>query len=116
MEFAGLISFEDPLRTKVKETIEKAAKAGIKTIMVTGDHPLTARYIAKEVGIIKENEPIFLGEDIENMSDEQLSKIVKTTTVFARATPFHKYRIVRALQQNGEVVAVTGDGIMMPLL
>lgn len=111
MEFVGLISFEDPLRAKVKETIEKAAKAGIRTIMVTGDHPLTARYIAKEVGIIKENEPIFLGEDIENMSDEELSEVVKTTTVFARATPFHKYRIVRALQQNGEVVAVTGDGI-----
>ncbi len=111
LSFVGLISFEDPPRAGVRETILRASRAGIRTIMVTGDHPLTARYIAQEVGILNENGKVLTGEDLDKMSDEELKNTVKEVSVFARATPQHKYRIVQALQKNGEVVAVTGDGI-----
>jgi len=111
LNFAGLISFEDPPRSEVKETIARVAQAGVRTIMVTGDHPLTARYIAKEVGIIREDELVLTGEELDKLSDEDLQQTVKTVSVFARTTPQHKYRIVQALQKNGEVVAVTGDGL-----
>jgi len=111
LEFAGLISFEDPPRAGVKETISKAAKAGIKTIMVTGDHPLTASFIAQKVGIARENDKVLTGQDLDGLSDEELGNVVKSVSVFARTNPEHKYRIVQALQKNGEVVAVTGDGI-----
>jgi Ca2+-transporting ATPase len=110
MEFAGLISFEDSPRKGVKETIAAAMRAGIRTIMVTGDHPLTARFIAREVGISTPDK-VLTGEELDNLTDEELQKTVKESSVFARATPEHKYRIVKALQKNGEVVAVTGDGI-----
>ena len=111
LNFAGLISFEDPPRSGVKETIAKAVEAGIRTIMVTGDHPLTARFIAKEVGILKEFDKVLTDRDLDSLSDEELQNTVKSVSVFARTTPHHKYRIVQALQKNGEVVAVTGDGI-----
>ncbi len=111
LNFSGLISFEDPPRKGVKETIAKAAEAGIRTIMVTGDHPLTARFIAKEVGILAEDNQVLTGEDLDKLSEEKLQNIVKAVSVFARTTSHHKYRIVQALQKNGEVVAVTGDGI-----
>jgi len=111
LDFIGLISFEDPPRKGVKETIETAKKAGIRTIMVTGDHPLTANFIAKEVGILEKDEKVLTGEDLDKLSDEELQKIVEKVSVFARTTPQHKYRIVKALQKNKEVVAVTGDGI-----
>ena len=110
MEFSGIISFEDPPRAGVKDTIAKAAFAGIRTIMVTGDHPETARFIAKEVGITKDDK-VLTGLELDKLSDEELSGAVRTVSVFARTTPEHKYRIVKALQKNGEVVAVTGDGI-----
>jgi len=110
MEFSGLISFEDPPRTGVKETITKALKAGIRTIMVTGDHPETAVFIAKEVGITNDDR-VLSGADLDKISDEELEASVRNYSVFARTTPEHKYRIVKALQKNGEVVAVTGDGI-----
>lgn len=111
LNFVGLISYEDPPRSGVKEAIAKATKAGIKTIMVTGDHPLTASFIAKEVGILKEFGEVLTGKDLDNLSDEELQVTVKSVSVFARTTPQHKYRIVQALQRNGEVVTVTGDGI-----
>ncbi len=111
LNFVGLISFEDPPRKGVKETITRAAQAGVRTVMVTGDHPLTAQYIAKEVGIISEGSQILTGEELEHLTDEELQNAVKVVSVFARTTPQHKYRIVQALQKNGEVVAVTGDGI-----
>jgi len=110
MNFAGLISFEDPPREGIKETIALAMMAGIRTIMVTGDHPSTAVFIAKEVGIVTGNK-VLTGTDLDNLTDEELQNTVKEFSVFARATPEHKYRIVKALQKNGEVVAVTGDGI-----
>jgi P-type Ca2+ transporter type 2C len=109
MEFVGLISFEDPPRQGVRETIARAAIAGIRTIMVTGDHPATAASIAAQVGI--STQKVMAGEELDRLSDSQLSDIVRTVSVFARTTPENKYRIVQALQQNHEIVAVTGDGI-----
>ena len=109
MDFVGLISFEDSPRQGVKETIAKAAAAGIRTIMVTGDHPATAGSIANQVGI--PSQKVMTSEEIDCLSDQQLSETVKTISVFARTTPENKYRIVKALQANHEIVAVTGDGI-----
>jgi Ca2+-transporting ATPase len=109
MDFAGLIGFEDPPRKGVRETISIAARAGVRTIMVTGDHPLTAGFIAKEVGIPAER--VAIGRDLDNLSDIDLREALKIISVFARTNPGHKYRIVKALQENGDVVAVTGDGI-----
>lgn len=110
MEFAGLIGFEDPPRKEIKATIEKAKSAGVRTIMVTGDHPQTAVFIAKQAGILADGKAL-AGEDIDKMSDGVLQENVKNVSVFARTSPEHKYRIVKALQANGEIVAVTGDGI-----
>lgn len=111
MEFYGLISFEDPPRAGVKETIARSAKAGVKTIMVTGDHPETAKYIAREVGILAGDGRVMTGDELDRVSDADLRETVKEVVVFARTSPEHKYRIVKALQENKEVVAVTGDGI-----
>ncbi len=109
MDFVGLIGFEDSPRAGVKETIARAASAGIRTIMVTGDHPETAASIARQTGIPVEGE--VTGADLDRMTDEELRTIVRERSVFARTTPEHKYRIVKALQDNHEIVAVTGDGI-----
>lgn len=109
MEFIGLISFEDGPRPGVKETITQAAAAGIRTIMVTGDHPATAASIARQSGISAER--VITGDELDRMLDSDLRTAVKDCLVFARTTPEHKYRIVKALQDNHEVVAVTGDGI-----
>ncbi len=109
LEFAGLIGFEDKPRENVRETIEQLKNAKVRVIMVTGDHPLTAKHIAEEVGIPRDD--VIEGESMDEMSDEELREKVKSASVFARASPQHKHRIVEALQQKGEVVAVTGDGI-----
>jgi Ca2+-transporting ATPase len=109
MNFSGLICFEDPPRDGVKETIETARKAGVKTIMVTGDYPATAIYVAQKIGILNHHK-VLTGDDLNKLSDEKLKEVVRETSVFARATPEDKFRIVKALQKNGEVVAVTGDG------
>ena len=111
LEFSGLISFEDPPRAEAKDAIGQASRAGIRTIMVTGDHPLTAGFIAGQVGIGDKSGKVMTGEELSKLNDLQLKDTVKRTSVFARATPEDKYRIVKALQSNGEVVAVTGDGI-----
>ncbi len=109
MDLTGLISFEDAPRKGVLETIASASRAGIRTIMVTGDHPLTAKYIAGEIGIPAGR--ACTGRDIDGFGDEELRRRVGETNVFARTAPQHKYRIVKALQEEGEVVAVTGDGV-----
>jgi Ca2+-transporting ATPase len=108
-DFVGLISLEDPPREGVKETIGAISKAGIRTIMVTGDYPQTAAYIAKNVGITSEK--VLTGEELQRTSDGELQKVVEHVSVFARTTPEDKYRLVKALHENGEVVAVTGDGV-----
>jgi P-type Ca2+ transporter type 2C len=109
MDFVGLISFEDGPRAGVKETIARAKLAGIRTIMVTGDHPATAASIAEQSGI--PTETVITGAEIDALSDVDLRTRVGDCSVFARTTPEQKYRIVKALQENHEVVAVTGDGI-----
>ena len=111
MKFCGLISFEDIPRKGVKETIARAAGAGVRTIMVTGDHPETAKYIAREVGILAGDGRVVTGAELDEVSNADLRELVKEVVVFARTEPEHKYRIVKALQENKEVVAVTGDGV-----
>lgn len=111
LSFLGFICFDDPLRAGVKETIEMAENAGIRTVMITGDHPLTAKRIALKLGLPAAAKNILTGEDIEELSDEDLRKAVKTVSVFARVEPRHKVRIVDAYQANGAVVAMTGDGV-----
>jgi P-type Ca2+ transporter type 2C len=107
--FVGIIGFIDPPRKEVKGAIKTCQEAGIKVIMITGDHPETARTIAAQVGINSTN--VLTGSEIAAMTDADLKQALKGTYVFARATPEDKLRLVRLLKENGEIVAVTGDGI-----
>jgi Ca2+-transporting ATPase len=109
MDMTGLISIEDPPRPGVKEAVARAQRAGVRTIMVTGDHPKTAQEIAASVGI--KSDEVITGDELHKMSDASLDKAVEHVSVFARTTPEDKYRLVKALRKDGEVVAVTGDGI-----
>lgn len=109
--FIGLVGMIDPPRRGVVEAIEDCHRAGIRVIMITGDHADTARAIAEMLQVAPREAPVLTGVDIERMSDEELQEKVKTVSVFARVSPTHKLRVVRALQANGNVVAVTGDGV-----
>lgn len=109
LDLVGLVSFEDPPRAGVAETLARTAEAGIRTIMVTGDHPATAAAIAAQVGIAADR--VLTGTELDALSDEALTAALRETGVFARTSPEHKHRIVAALQRAGEVVAVTGDGV-----
>ena len=110
--FGGLIGMIDPPRSEVKNAINTCHHAGIKTIMITGDHPNTALAIAKELNIFKERvNQSLTGKDIDLMEDSQLDRTVHNTTVFARVSPAHKLRIVQALKRNKHIVAMTGDGV-----
>ncbi len=109
--FAGLIGMIDPARPEVKPAMETASRAGIRTIMITGDYPNTARAIAESIGLLRSGHQVLTGADLEKLGDEELQQEVKRTDVFARVSPEHKLRIVNALQSNGEVVAMTGDGV-----
>ena len=106
--FAGLI---DPPREGVKRAVSECRKGGIRTVMITGDHRRTAAAIAKQVGILREDDRILTGGELDRMNDDALRAAVKRTAVFARVTPAHKLRIVRAFRQNGEITAMTGDGV-----
>ncbi|MGD0204734.1 MAG: cation-transporting P-type ATPase [Candidatus Bathyarchaeia archaeon] len=107
--FVGILGFIDPPRKEVKGAIRTCQQAGIRVIMITGDHPETAKAIAFQVGINSVN--VLTGIEISKMSDDDLKKALRNTDVFARVTPEDKLRLVRLLKENGEVVAVTGDGI-----
>ncbi|MFH1193629.1 MAG: HAD-IC family P-type ATPase [bacterium] len=111
MVYAGFISFKDPLRPHSAETVALARAAGIRTIMVTGDHRLTAMAIGKEIGLRTGKENILEGADIDAMPDENLQWAVSDVDIFARVSPRHKVRIAAAWQKRGEVVAMTGDGV-----
>ena len=111
MIFVGLIGMIDPPRKGVKEAVETCKKAGIKTVMITGDHIATASAIAKKLGILKVGEKAVTGNELNNMSDLELEKNISSYSVFARVTPEHKVRIVKAWQKSGNVVAMTGDGV-----
>ncbi|MBT3817348.1 MAG: HAD-IC family P-type ATPase [Candidatus Magasanikbacteria bacterium] len=109
--FVGIIALSDPLRRDVKKTITIAKKAGIRVIMITGDHASTASAIAKSLGIPATKKHVATGEMLDNMSGKELASAMKHLTVFARVDPKHKIRIVRTLQDAGHVVAMTGDGV-----
>ena len=111
MEFVGLVGMIDPPRLEVKEAIAKAHEGGIRTIMITGDHLITASAIAKELGILHDNEIAVSGTELSNMSDEELNARLESISVYARVAPEHKVRIVNAWQKKGHVVAMTGDGV-----
>ena len=106
----GLLGMIDPPREEVKHAVIKCKSAGIRPIMITGDHPLTANYIAKNLGISKDNH-VVTGSELELLSDNELRKVVDKVSVYARVSPEHKLRIVQALQQQGHIAAMTGDGV-----
>ena len=108
--FVGLTGMIDPPREEVIEATRLCEKAGIKVVMITGDHKLTAMAVAKEIGIMKSSKAL-TGADLDNMSDEELEEVVEDVSVYARVTSEHKNRIVKALKNKGEIVAMTGDGV-----
>ncbi|MGI9290378.1 MAG: cation-translocating P-type ATPase, partial [Gammaproteobacteria bacterium] len=107
----GLCGIMDPPRPEVINAIAECSSAGVRTIMITGDHAATAQAIAEQIGIKEGDEIVMTGAELDQTSDEELRKIVPDAAVFARVTPEHKMRIVKALQANDEVVAMTGDGV-----
>jgi len=109
--FAGLVGMIDPAREEVKPALLKAVGAGIRTIMITGDYPNTARAIAQSIGLIRSGHKVRTGADVDAMSDKELQNEVSEIDVFARVSPEHKMRIVKALRAQGQVVAMTGDGV-----
>ncbi|MFN8464411.1 MAG: cation-translocating P-type ATPase [Caldilineaceae bacterium] len=109
--FAGLIGMMDPARTEVKPALATARNAGIRTIMITGDYPNTARAIAEGIGLLRPGHAVMTGAELNALDDAGLAARVETTDVFARVSPEHKLRIVDALRANDEVVAMTGDGV-----
>lgn len=111
LEPLGLVGIQDPPRPEVPAAIRKAHQAGIRTVMITGDHVKTARAIATEIGILQANELVISGDELATMSDTELLDKIDDVRVFARTTPSDKLRIVKLWQQRGEVVAMTGDGV-----
>ena len=111
LTFVGLIGMIDPPRDGVKEAVNTCKNAGIKTVMITGDHLETAKAIATELGILRLKDKAITGQELDKMTQNQLEKNIKEYSVFARVTPEHKVRIVKAWQKNGAVVAMTGDGV-----
>jgi len=114
LAFAGLVGFIDPLRSEVKDAVRESIDAGVKVIMITGDHPSTAAAIARELEIIEEGEKIVTGKELENTGDyegEEFTKLCLSSTVFARVSPVQKLHIVEALKREKHFVAVTGDGV-----
>ncbi len=109
--FVGLLGMIDPARLEVKPALEQAREAGIRTVMITGDYPNTARAIAESIGLMKHRKGVLTGAEVDKMSDEALRGVIEETAVFARVSPEHKMRIVDALQANDEIVAMTGDGV-----
>ena len=109
--FLGMVGMIDPPREEAKEAVRRCKEAGIKPVMITGDHKITATAIAKSLGIITTEDCVLTGTDVEMMDDEQLKQLAGNVSVFARVAPEHKVRIVRAFQSRGNVVAMTGDGV-----
>ncbi|MGB6018033.1 MAG: cation-transporting P-type ATPase [Sulfurimonadaceae bacterium] len=110
IDIVGLVGFLDPPKDDVKAAVDTAKNSGIRIMMITGDNALTATAIAEEVGIYTDGDQVLSGEEIAEMDDDTLKEKLFHTTVWARMLPEHKYRIVKLLQENGEIVAVTGDG------
>ncbi len=110
MVFLGLVGMIDPPRPEAREAVRVSAEAGIKVVMITGDHPLTAQAIARELGILKAGR-VVTGAELEAMTDADLERAAEGIEVYARVSPAHKMRVVTALQKNGHIVAMTGDGV-----
>jgi len=111
LTFIGMTGMIDPPRTEVIKAVEACHTAGIRVIMITGDHKITALEIARQLHIFREGNMVIAGPELDHMTDEQLKEAVKTATVFARVSPSDKLRIIKALQVDGEVAAMTGDGV-----
>lgn len=107
--FLGLLALEDPVRHEVPQAIKECGEAGIKVIMITGDFPATAKSIGQQIGL--PHGVVLTGDDLKKMSDDELSQSIRNVSIFARVVPEQKLRIVKALKKNGEVVAMTGDGV-----
>ena len=111
LTFIGMVGMIDPPRLEAKRAVEKCKKAGIKTVMITGDHKVTAIAIAKKLGILVDESEALTGTELDKMSDSDLTRNIRKYSVYARVSPEHKVRIVKAWQANGEIVAMTGDGV-----
>nr|BAL56591.1 calcium-translocating P-type ATPase, PMCA-type [uncultured prokaryote] len=111
LTFIGLVAMRDPARPEVRPAVEKARTAGIRTIMITGDYPDTARAIAQEIHLLRPVGQVVTGAELDRMSDEELRERIERIDVFARVSPQHKVRIVEALKAHGHIVAMTGDGV-----
>ena len=111
LTYIGMVGMIDPPRLEVKDAVQECKEAGIKTVMITGDHKITAIAIAKSLGILENDDEAITGTELEEMSDEELIRNVRKYSVYARVSPEHKVRIVKAWQANGETVAMTGDGV-----
>lgn len=109
--FLGLYAMKDPLRQEARAAVLSCRRAGIRTVMITGDHALTAKSIAREAGIFREGDMVLSGRELDRLSDTQLGDVIESVTVFARVTPAHKLRIVSALKAKGHICAMTGDGV-----
>ncbi|MBD3249824.1 calcium-translocating P-type ATPase, SERCA-type [Candidatus Woesearchaeota archaeon] len=109
--FVGLQAMIDPPREEVKEAIAKCKTAGIRTVLITGDHKLTAVAIAKELGLFQEGDKALSGDELDDLNDKKLGRIVENIVIYARVSPEHKVRILNALKKKGHIVAMTGDGV-----
>jgi len=109
--FTGLVGMIDPPRPEVKPAIEKAKRAGIRSVMITGDYPDTAIAIARQIGLLRQNSKVITGKDIDGLSDKSFQNVVDDVDVYARVSPQHKVKIVEALQSRRHVVSMTGDGV-----
>jgi Ca2+-transporting ATPase len=110
MTFLGLVGMIDPPRPEAKAAVEQCERAGIRVVMITGDHPITAQAVGGELGLLRAGDAV-TGAELEDMSDEELESRVESIEVYARVSPAHKLRVVSALQQRGHIVAMTGDGV-----
>jgi len=111
LTFIGLQGMIDPPREEVMEAVKKCKRAGIRVVMITGDHAETAKAIAQQIGIGEDDARVLIGEELSRMSDDELYEVVDTVSVYARAAPEHKFRITKQLQRRGHITAVTGDGV-----
>ncbi len=109
--FAGLVAMSDVKRRNVIESVRRVHEAGVRLVMITGDHKVTARAIARQVGIYSEGDRIILGSELDSMSCEELTEVLPDTTVFARVNPQHKLKIIEGYRSMGQIVAMTGDGV-----